>query len=254
MNLWENDIFNNQNILYLFNHYITEYDMKNAGFSLIQDLKLLPQKTIDELSKMKKHDRDIKIGKLQRNDKKFSNDLKYGFQLARKTFIESNRLTEDDILCIKKDAIFTIRECDNTKFGDNIEFRDKNKYTSFITLKPIKSSRILQLFYNKSKLDVKGIGDIELENHEDYMCKFIKDYFKMMEDSTSEYTLQYLRTFADNYKMLRLDIPYYREFNSQSRYLMKNGETSNIEYMDKEELDIMYNYINIISKLILITI
>lgn len=254
MNLWENDIFNNQNILYLFNHYIIEYDMRNAGFSLIKDLKLLSQNKINELDKLKKHDRDIAIGKLQRNDKKFSNDLKYGFQISRKQFIESNNLSEDDIICIKKDAIFSIKECSLTKFGDNIEFRDKNKYTSFCTLKPIKSSRLLQIFYNKNTLDVKGIDDDELINHDDYMCKFIREYFRMMETSSNEYVLQYLRTFADKYKALDLDIDYYREFNAQSRFILSNGEVSDTEYMDKEELDIMYNYLNIISKLVLITI
>ena len=35
--LWKNDNFLNRNIMFLFNKEITEYDMKEAGFSLIQE-------------------------------------------------------------------------------------------------------------------------------------------------------------------------------------------------------------------------
>ena len=45
------DLYINPNIFYLFNKEIIEYDMKEAGFSLIQEYKLLDEKEIEKLKK-----------------------------------------------------------------------------------------------------------------------------------------------------------------------------------------------------------
>ena len=42
----------NPDIEYLFDHPIYEYDMKNAGFSIINEFHLLSQDIIRDLSKM----------------------------------------------------------------------------------------------------------------------------------------------------------------------------------------------------------
>ena len=44
--LWERDLFYNKNIPFLFNKEIIEYDMKEAGFSLVQEFHLLPDNII----------------------------------------------------------------------------------------------------------------------------------------------------------------------------------------------------------------
>ena len=48
--LWKNDSFINQNIPYLFNQEIIEYDMKEAGFSLTKEFQLLDKKIIEKLN------------------------------------------------------------------------------------------------------------------------------------------------------------------------------------------------------------
>ena len=45
----------------------------------------------------------------QKNDKKFRTDLKEAFSMARESFFISNGLEEEDVISIKKDAIFTKR-------------------------------------------------------------------------------------------------------------------------------------------------
>ena len=78
--LWQKDLFINENIPYIFNREITEYDMSDAGFSLIQEFKLLPEKEIKELQKLGKQQRKVKIGLIQREDDKLKENLKISFQ------------------------------------------------------------------------------------------------------------------------------------------------------------------------------
>lgn len=253
MNLWDKDVYNNMNILYLFNHYITEYDMRSAGFSLIKEFKLLPEKDIEYLGKLKKHNRDIKIGCMQRDNKEFNENLVNCFKLAREKFITENKLDEDSIISIKKDAIFAIEECKYTKFGNYIEFRPKHTYTSFCTLKPSNSSKVLQIFHSKDELSIKGISDDNIPKHNDYMCKFINKYFTLMGESNRGDVLKFLRTFSDKYKSLELEDDYYREFNDRSMFRLRSGELSDI-CLDKEDLDISYNFVNVLTKFVLITV
>ena len=77
--LWKNDNFLNRNIMFLFNKEITEYDMKEAGFSLIQEFKLLPESKIAYLKKFGKDERKIKIGDMQRENEQLRNGMKDAF-------------------------------------------------------------------------------------------------------------------------------------------------------------------------------
>ena len=52
--LYLKDSFINDNIPYLFNANIIEYDMKDAGFSLTREYKLLSDSMIEKLDKMDK--------------------------------------------------------------------------------------------------------------------------------------------------------------------------------------------------------
>ena len=120
--LWQKDLFINENIPYIFNREITEYDMSDAGFSLIQEFKLLPEKEIKELQKLGKQQRKVKIGLIQREDDKLKENLKISFQEARKIFINENKLDNNDIISIKKDAIITIKPCYINKLGNYIYY------------------------------------------------------------------------------------------------------------------------------------
>ena len=60
--MYENDLVINESNPYLFNTDIFEYDMKDAGFSLIKEFNLLDKSTIDKLSKQDKNTRTVNIG------------------------------------------------------------------------------------------------------------------------------------------------------------------------------------------------
>lgn len=248
--LCERTLWRNKNIDYLFNYHIYEYDIKSAGFNIIKYYKLLPNKEIEFLEKLDKKEKQVKIGLIQKSNKEFTDKLSDGFKEIRKLFIESNALNEDNILSIKKDALFVIdNKCKYTKFN-NIEFILKNTYTSYIILDKIE-------FYintRDNKIDIKGLGqDHVLEKihlyHDKYILDFILKFIKMKENN-SESIEYYISKFIRDYRNRKLDIEYYRELSSTNTFKLLDKELNeyiNIEYTnDIYNIDITYNYLKYI--------
>lgn len=242
--LWKKDLYLNPNIFYIFNTEIIEYDMKRAGLSLVQEYELLDEKTISILKKLPKDACDRKLGLLQREDKVFAEKLKVAFQSAREQFFIMNEIEDDEILAIKKDAIFMLKRCEHEKFGKFVMFRIKHEYTSYIHLGK------LELYYNPTIIDVKGITDELLIHHEEYMLKFLKQYFLKMETSDKISVISFVRRFIDRYKRRELEPGYYREFNNKSVFRTIYGDTIGEWIDDVNYLDIHYNYMEILIKLI----
>ena len=156
--LWERTLWINNNIDYLFDVNIYEYDIKSAGLNIIKYYNLLTKKDIEFLEKLDKKERNIKIGLIQKNDKGFTKELLEGFKNVRKMFITENNLNEENILAIRKDAIFVIDEkCRISNFR-NIEFTLKNQYTSYLRLNKID----FLINSNTGKIDIKGFGQDEI--------------------------------------------------------------------------------------------
>lgn len=205
----------NPNIEYLFNGEIIEYDIQDAGFSLIKQYHLLPDEKIKELSMMEKgSERHRAIGMLQRDDKVLSKALSDKFAEVRMIFIASNNLTDNDILSVKKDAIYTIGQCQKLKFGV-IRFVPKNRYTSYIRFPNIQN---LEIYYSPEAMDVKGIGESGINRHRLYMMEFLRTVISMIEDSNGR-VKRYLMKFINEYKSNELEDVFYLEFNNASRTL-----------------------------------
>ena len=252
--IYKRDTFINTGIPYLFNSEIIEYDMKSAGFSIIKEFNLLSKNKIERLNSMEKERRNKQIGLYQRDDEIFKEALKTGFIEARRLFFEANSLEINDILSIKKDAIFTTKVCKEQKFGE-ILFRPKNYYTSYIYLKT--ERRPVELYYGNNNIDVKGISSSKLKDHEEFMLKFLKTYFNKMESSTKESVLSWLIRFVTKYKMKGVENGYYRSFDDRSVIDVLDvdlDETGFIfENETSENIDISYNYFNVLLKLIKIS-
>lgn len=245
--LYKSDTFINDNIFYLFNKTIYEYDMKEAGFSLSKAYKLLSSTKIEELSRMKKDRRKIELGNIQRADDTYKERLKQAFEEARRMFFEANELQMDDIISIKKDAIFTTRHCEFQQFLDHIEFRPKNEYSSYIRL-----NKKIEMYYNQTNLDIKGLGDDAINYHKDYMINFINLYFNKMETESVGTILGFMRRFIDRYKQRELPVGYYRRFDRDPRFDTYDDEIKYYEYWEehKDDLDIRFNYNEVLIKLI----
>lgn len=241
----------NPNIDAVFGQTIYEYDIESAGFNISKQFQLLSKSDLDYLEILSKKKRQIQIGLYQRNDKSYKDNLKEGFINARKFFFEKNELEESDIITVKKDAIFTLKECNVTKLGC-INFRIKNKYTSYIRFK-----RPLELFYDSSRdcFDLKGLGDMNdnvVESHGEYLLTFIKKVINMLEDDNSK-VVNVIMNFINKYKSYDLPVDYYRTFDIRNTFIEKDDVNFILEYdmseyddKDKRNLDISYNYFNII--------
>lgn len=244
----EKSNFTNKNILYLFNRTIYEYDIHSADINLCIRYKILSEDKIEKILKLDKIRRVVQIGKWQK-DKEFRDKLKDAFSKIRKEFYEANNLDITDIIAVKKDAIFTTKQCEVTTFG-NVEFQIKNMYTSFIQIKN------LEFYYGNGKCDVKGIDDEYLKLHENGIMKIVKLFFKKMETGSVQDTLIYLNRMCSNYKLRQLPLEYYREFNVESKYTVMNQDDTFDDYWEDniDELNITYNYINILIPLVKIAL
>lgn len=245
MEIWELDRYQTPRKKVL-NSSIIEYDMKSANISLAKEFHLLPEKKIKELEALPKKDRVVQIGLYKREHKDYNEKEKAAFTEARRMFFDRNELSKNRVVSIKRDAIFVEGQVLETKLTDNIEFRPKNEYTSYMEVSP------LELYYAKGKpLEVKGIdSQIYLEKHHDYFGRYLEEFFRVYEMASSrKNALMFLKDFATEYKWRRIAPECYREFNSRSRYLYRDGKYYDILVLP-ESLMIQHNY-DFIGKMIL---
>lgn len=236
--IWEFDTFRSE-FTKVINRSIVEYDMKSANISLAKEFGLLPEKEISRIEAMGKKARVVTVGKIKQKDPTYDKKEKLAFAAARKFFFEMNGISLDDIIAIKRDAIFLTRYVEHERCREHILFRKKNEYTSYIYLKPF------EIYYSRSNgLDIKGMNDdIYQTYHADHFGAFLCSVFHRLETSDKDEVLLTIRRFLDNYKWLRLDSEYYREFNALSNYRYKDGTRSVEEYRGYiGELDISHNF------------
>lgn len=227
----------------LIGNEIYEYDIKSAGFNLIKRNKLIDDYKIKRLDSLPKKVRQIQIGLMTRADKKLKDDLNNAFIDIRREFFEANRLEDDHILSIKKDAIFTFKPCQETLF-ENVEFVKKNVYTSFLLIDK------KEIYVNKSTLHVKGISDDKVELHRNGICDVLHTSLMMLENLNQSQLKTFLVEVSDMYKRRELPIEIYREFNRESCYRYIDDKGVLFETIgDVNMIDIRYNYINILMAL-----
>jgi hypothetical protein len=219
----------NPNIDYVLNSKIVEYDIESAGINLIIKHSLLPIDLIRKLKDLPKIEQNIAIGKLQRDIDGFSKNLLDAFTSARSDFITANKLNDSNIIAVKKDAIFTIGDCQVQRFK-GFNFRPKNEYSSFIKLKNI------ELYYSDTLIDTKGIGDLALSKHRLYLLDWIREIISKLEIKDPSVRRD-IRKFIDKYKAMELDDGYYLEFTNRSASINE-----------------LYNLQNVIVPLVQITI
>jgi hypothetical protein len=235
MALWEKDNYNTP-VNALFNHTIIEYDMKSANTSLAREFELLPEDEIKRIENLPKTEREITIGLLKRDTEGYSEKEKAAFIIARKLFYEDNKLEDEEIVAIHRDAIFTLRYVDYERVTKNINFRKKNEYTSYLNLG-------VKVFQKNDGIDVKGIDDdLYEEKHKDYFGSFLHDFIHRVEVTPKDSYMRFLVNFYDQYKWRKLDSGYYREFNARSQFHYLDGRYAEEEYQeDLSTLDISFN-------------
>ena len=243
--LYNRTAYLNKKLEYLFGHSIIEYDMKSAGFSIIKKYKLLDEESIAGLEKLPKHVRHVAIGKLDRDNPVVKEGLKRGFRECRKMFFEANDVDEDEVLSIKKDAIFIMgRQLKNLDFGE-VVFAEKNFYDSYIYLNKY------EFYMNDEQCDCKGINDSLVDLHRKYMLDLFREFANKMRFADPKKQLDFVKEAAVAYRNRELAIGYYRELNNYSIFRPMNpikilGKTAGLTYYggDLKHINIQYNYTN----------
>lgn len=246
--LYKKTLYLNKDIDYLIGDEIIEYDLQEAGFNICKYYNLLSKDKIEELESLDKEQRHIKLGLYQRDDKEFANILSDGFMNARKLFFESNDISDEYILAIKKDAIFIRnKRCKFSQF-DNLNFRIKNSYSSYMYLNKI------EFYFNHENVDVKQLGEKAVGLHKDYMIDFLHTFIKICENGHRNNSIKFLTEFIDYYKHKELDIGYYRELNKSSKFAIMDYDNKGVSYSNmvgnENLLNIVYNYKMILTPLV----
>ncbi len=234
------------------NSSIIEYDIKSGNTSMMKYFKLRPMAEIEHLSSLPKKERVVAIGKIMRSDPEFSKELEKSFNKIVKLFIDENHLVEDDIVSIKRDAVYVkAKDVHKTTFGDCVTFVPKNSYIGFIKIKNFE-------FWIKDmgSLDIKGMDDATAALHKNGISNLILWVYQLCAQSgmnknkiNSEFA-----NMVNAYKNKELDFAYYREFTGDSKFRVNMlgremlMEDVSEQFIDK--CDISYNFLNIIVPLI----
>ena len=202
---WTNDDFP-----YLINVQIHEYDIKSAGLSALIEKGVISPEKAEALKRMNKTKRNITIGHLMRRDKGMTRAINEALIEARAQFIESNELTSEDILSVKRDAVFVIGKTVEHRVFGQYEFILKNTYSSYVKLNK-------KEFYYSSRgsyLDVKGISDKVRENQKDYFLNDIRIIMRSAERLNPQQMFRHLKKYRSEYLGRKLPIETYRSIDS----------------------------------------
>lgn len=242
----------NSDIKFL-NKKVYEFDIRNAGLSIIKSFNLLPEEEILYIESLSKFDSNVYIGKLRRNDKEFSTNLSKHLRQTVSDFITINNIRDEDILSIKNDAVFIISNFNPIKQQtiNNIFFKLENIFTSYYNLNNIE-------FYYKSDKNIlisKGIKeDIFEDLNTKYFVDWLKLIFRLMESNNKKALLKELKDFQYKYLNILLPIQYYCEFKNDNMYRYSDYYVKNLEENMKNKINIEYNYISYILPLIKIVV
>lgn len=146
---------------------IFEYDMQSAflNFVLFYCDDIVSEQKLEHLRDISsnKEKRNIYIGLLQRSYKpKLGEKLTDLTKLFLDYFIKANNLTFDEIVSIKKDAIFVSKKCEELVF-DKVKFIEKSHYNYFYKFRSRRGQQ-LELYTGNGNSNLKGAQKLQAEN------------------------------------------------------------------------------------------
>lgn len=243
--------YTNQSYTVLYGTVITEYDLQNAGMEIIRTLSLLNNQKIKWLDSLGKHDRNVQIGLLRRDDRNLSQRMSVAMRETVEDFIVVNHLEEPDVLSIKNDAVYVIGNGQVKTEINDLTFIPKNQYARYFM-----ANRNEFYFRSDGTVDVKGIGEKALSK----LTTPISDIHRLIAILENRGFTDFLRSskvFRDRYINRELPIESYREINQDAGFRISSYNGSFVKgYFDDiieqymKYLDIRYNYLHYILPII----
>lgn len=223
--------------------------MKNAGLEILRYHEVFNKKEYDYLMSLPKLEKNIVVGKFLKTNKEANEVLMETFIEIRKLFFEMNNLSDDDVLSIKKDAIFLINKFPTKlELNEFFKFVPKNTYDSYILI----NNR--EHYYNSENdiLDVKGYPKEIKDKQKDFMFKFLKECMRLKLINNEKELFRKLIVFKDDFINNSLDKEYYRDLIEGNFIIKIFGVLYGRENIDESmiELCIKNNNLNFIIELI----
>ena len=226
-----------------FIHEIFEYDISKANISILLQYGYISPAEYNMYAQMNRMQRQISIGRLQKNPE-YKNAIANGFENARKELIVQNSINEEDIVSIKKDAMYVLRRLQVTDFG-HIHFTLRGTYTIFINCMGLEIYFYYDELTDNYDIQVKGISDELLPLHEAFMS-VICEALRMVQKGDIKSAIEYIATIRTKYFNGELPVEYYREFNRTSVYKLSGCNYGVMDLSEAEKrhltcIDMTYN-------------
>ena len=247
--LWDKTLYRAP-IDFLLDTNIVEYDISKANINVLRDANIISEDQYQYLLQASSNERYITIGKMQGANPKVTEALKNGIKQAKKIFMELNCIDDNDILSIRNDSITVLNNKHINKFDitERVRFREVGRYTSFYKLINADVLYLYNHIDNIEAMEVKGISNEALATHENYMKDFLLELFYRAQIEGVTSAIQLISNFTNQYRLRTLELNYYREFNSESRFRIIPSISSVFTYTTdiipeyyRNFIDISYN-------------
>ena len=228
---------------------VWEYDMKAAGLSVLRDKKIILEDEGERLAALPKHQRVVEIGKLCQKDENMTKSLEEGLKDAVYEFCEANDILEEDIISIKKDAVYVTHPASKLLFGKYIQWKEAARYSCFYNFSSI------EVFYNQSEkiLDIKGLTEEARKLHEPYFIQLLMEMLNSVLSANRFSQLIYLKSIRKKYLNWDMEEECYREFNRQSLFRLDTVVADMSLFSDSfvpDCTDMTWNYQKVIVPII----
>ena len=206
----------NPNIEFMFHANIVEYDMNAMSVSISEKYELLDKDTIELLKLLPKEQRTRKVGLIQRDNKEYSERLISCELETRRKFIETNKLSEDNVISLHSDAcIFNSRK-EIINDIEGIKFKHASTWVGYMRFNGV------EIFYTEDgALEFKGVPKDMINAHTLGLNLYLANIFKKIEDY-DDGIIEYMSTFEDKYMRDKLPYNYYTPFGRRGEYKMSN--------------------------------
>lgn len=223
--------YTNRGIAYLKNNIIREYDMVNAGINILRQNNVFSQEEYDQLNSMDKLEKNILVGKFLKNNSDISDALMNEFINIRKELFERNNINDEDILSIKKDAVFVInKKMNDLELSEFYQFQEKNKYIGYMNI----DKKEFYYDMNKRLLDIKGFPKDVKAHHMNYLFKELEELLYLDLSDKKNMVFEKLIKLKYNFVSKELDKGYYLDIN-QGKYLFETiGQMFYLDDIDDE--------------------
>ena len=194
---------------------ITEYDIKSANTTMLRRSKMIKEKDLRAIEALPKHDREVLIGHMIKQDPSIGKVIRGGIVDAKRMLFQANGVQTDEIQAIRSDAVFIIgRKLRNREFGP-ILFRE-HTYSMYMKLEGV------EYYYDRAEntASIKGIRSsiTDEEDHQNGMVKFMTTVMEYLCKGRRDALRRYLIEFSEAYKAKELPLCYYREMSNLNAY------------------------------------